>query len=198
MPPSRIPNLLSLLRMVTAPLLVPAATAGRTTFLVLLTLLLVSDGLDGYLARRLGALSARGAMLDSIADHVMSICGFAGIWYLWPQPLRQEAPWVVLIVSAYTLPVIYSLLRFGRLLAYHTFLSRIAGFVAAAAVLPLLLGWSGVPLRVAAVLELLVASEYVTISILLPDHRGPVRSLLAARRMAGSSDVSVDPAENPS
>jgi cardiolipin synthase (CMP-forming) len=198
MPPSRIPNLLSYSRMAVAPLLVPAAAAGKTPFVVLLVLLLLTDGLDGYLARRLGALSPRGAMLDSIADHVMSVCAFGGVWLLWPQPLRQEAVYVVMIASAYILPVIYSIARYGRLFAYHTLLSRFAGALAAASILPFLFGWTSIPFRLAALVEVLVALEYLTISILLPEHRGTVRSVFAARRIAGTSSGNVDAARNPS
>lgn len=196
MPASRIPNLLSTFRMAAAPLLLPAAATGRIPFLILLGLLLASDGLDGYLARRLGALSARGALLDSVADHVMAVCAFAGVWLLWPQPLKQEARSVVLIASAYILPVVYSLARYGRLFAYHTVLSRIAGALTTSAILPFLLGWTSLPFRLAAVVEVLVALEYLTISVLLPDHRGTVRSVFTARRMT-SRPASVDPARNP-
>jgi len=198
MPASRIPNLLSIFRLAAAPLLLPAAAAGRTPFLILLILLLTTDGLDGYLARRLGALTPRGALLDSIADHVMSIAAFAGVWVLWPQPIKQEARYVVLIAAAYILPVVYSLARYSRLFAYHTLLSRFAGALAAAAILPFLAGWTSLPFRLAAVVEVLVALEYLTISFLLPDHRGTVRSVFAARRMAVTATGSVDPARNPS
>ncbi|NOT09540.1 MAG: CDP-alcohol phosphatidyltransferase [Gemmatimonadales bacterium] len=184
--------------MAAAPLLLPAATAGRAPFLAVLGLLLATDGLDGYLARRLGAITPRGALLDSVADHVMCACAFAGAWRLWPGPLNREASYVALIAAAYGLPVLYALLRFGRLLSYHTLLSRIAGIAMTAALLPLLYEWSGLPFRIAAIVEVGVALEYVTISILLPEHRGPVRSLLAVRRLAGPPQArSVDPVGDP-
>jgi phosphatidylglycerophosphate synthase len=196
--PSRIPNFLSLSRLAAAPLLVPAAWIGSAVFLLLLALLLLTDALDGYLARRLGAFTSRGALLDSIADHATSICAFAGIWHLWPVPLRRDAPYVVLLAVAYVLPVIYSVARRGQLLAYHTLLSRLAGALTASAILPFLLGWTSLPFRLAACAEGLVALEYLTISVLLPDHRGPIRSVLEARRIAGGSGASVDPASHPS
>jgi hypothetical protein len=137
-------------------------------------------------------------MLDSIADHAMSIFAFAGVWHLWPAPLRQEAPYVALIAAAYILPALWAIARYGQLFAYHTVLSRVAGALTAAAIVPFLMGWTSLPFRVASLVEVLVALEYLTISILLPDHRGPIRSILAARRMALESGGSVDPASHPS
>lgn len=198
MPPSRIPNFLSLTRLLAAPLLVPCALAGPVPFLALLGLLLLTDAVDGYLARRLGAFTPRGAVLDSVADHAMSISAFVGIWHLWPAPIRQEAPYVALIAAAYILPVLWAIARYGHLFAYHTVLSRIAGALTAAAIVPFLMGWTSLPLRVASLVEVLVAMEYLTISVLLPDHRGPIRSILAARRIALESGGSVDPARHPS
>ncbi|TDB36123.1 MAG: CDP-alcohol phosphatidyltransferase family protein [Deltaproteobacteria bacterium] len=65
-----IPNLLSILRILLAPLLlVAAATDLPGPFLFLFLLSLVSDALDGFLARRLNQVSELGAQLDSWAPN---------------------------------------------------------------------------------------------------------------------------------
>ena len=64
-----LPNLLSGLRLLTAPILLYLAWSGRSRlFLVLLALSLLSDALDGFLARRFNWTSEFGTRLDSWGD----------------------------------------------------------------------------------------------------------------------------------
>ena len=66
-----IPNILSLLRLCLAPVLMCFAVAGKAyAFLQILAISLVTDVLDGYLARRLDQTSEFGARLDSCGDMV--------------------------------------------------------------------------------------------------------------------------------
>lgn len=190
----RLPNILSTARLIGAPLLVPAAMVSPWVFLAWLIALLVSDGLDGILARRWGVETATGQLLDSWADHAMAVCAFGAVWVLWPEPIRRDAMYVATIAAAYSVPAAYAVLRTGRLFAYHTRLSRLAGAVMALALLPFLFQWTAVPFRIAAGLEVLVALEYFTISLLLPEHKGTIRSVFEARRLALGVGQSVDPA----
>lgn len=65
----RIPNLLSGLRLVAAPFMLYLSWMGfRVTFLVLLVFALLSDAIDGFIARRLNIKSDIGARLDSWGD----------------------------------------------------------------------------------------------------------------------------------
>ena len=64
-----IPNILSLLRLGLVPVLVGLALAGLgDVFLFILVISLMSDVLDGYLARKLNQTSELGAKLDSWGD----------------------------------------------------------------------------------------------------------------------------------
>ncbi|HHH72959.1 MAG TPA: CDP-alcohol phosphatidyltransferase family protein, partial [Sulfuricurvum sp.] len=65
-----IPNILSMMRLAMAPLLVlTGITQSPESFFILLTLMLLSDALDGYLARRLQQTTVLGAKLDSYGDY---------------------------------------------------------------------------------------------------------------------------------
>ena len=71
-----LPNLLTLSRIVTVPLLVallwwPQWEAGYAGAFVLYCLMGVTDYFDGYLARAQGAVSRLGVFLDPIADKIM-------------------------------------------------------------------------------------------------------------------------------
>jgi CDP-diacylglycerol---glycerol-3-phosphate 3-phosphatidyltransferase len=63
----RLPNLLSLSRLLLAVLFVPAGSAAR---IALICLAGVTDFLDGWLARRTNTTTRWGALVDPIADRV--------------------------------------------------------------------------------------------------------------------------------
>jgi phosphatidylglycerophosphate synthase len=139
-----LPNLLSVLRLVLAALMVVvAATAGsRAWFLILFGTALVTDALDGFLARRWHAVSDLGRRLDSWGDYVMTAAAVAGIWLLWPEVVRKEWPWFVTTVVGCFAIVVYGLVRWRRVLGYHTWLAKAMVFVLPIAVVVLLTGWS--------------------------------------------------------
>lgn len=71
-----LPNILTLSRIVTVPLLVaflwwPQWTAGYAAAFALYVLMGVTDYFDGYLARSQGTVSKLGVFLDPIADKIM-------------------------------------------------------------------------------------------------------------------------------
>jgi CDP-diacylglycerol--glycerol-3-phosphate 3-phosphatidyltransferase/cardiolipin synthase len=70
-----IPNTLTLLRILLIPVLVLAfylpVTWSHLASACIFTFAAVTDGLDGWLARRLGQTSALGAFLDPVADKLM-------------------------------------------------------------------------------------------------------------------------------
>ena len=72
---SSLPNLLTLARIVLVPLFVLAfflpGDSGRWIVFVLFCLAGVTDAFDGMIARRLGAVTSFGRMLDPIADKLL-------------------------------------------------------------------------------------------------------------------------------
>ncbi|GAC1505289.1 MAG: hypothetical protein NVS1B3_03310 [Candidatus Dormibacteraceae bacterium] len=93
---------LSVLRLLLIPLISYAALnhQGR---LVALGLLIAgaTDFLDGYLARRFGQQSARGARLDSIADNLLLIAAVVWIHMLHPEILRENTALIAITFAAY-------------------------------------------------------------------------------------------------
>jgi phosphatidylglycerophosphate synthase len=180
----RLPNLLSALRLVLAPVMVIEAAAGgsRAGFLILFGAALVTDALDGYLARRLHAVSDLGRRLDSWGDYVMTAAAVAGIWLLWPDVMRREWPWFLTMVAAGFAIVIYGLVRWRRVLGYHTWLAKAMVFALPAAAAVLVAGWSAVPFHLAVLLQVLCGGEEMAIALLLPGYSGEMRSLWHAWR----------------
>ena len=79
----QLPNLISILRLLLVPWFALVLLEQRFDAALGLFLLMgVSDGLDGYLARRLGAASPLGAALDPLADKVMLVSAFVLLGHL--------------------------------------------------------------------------------------------------------------------
>jgi CDP-diacylglycerol--glycerol-3-phosphate 3-phosphatidyltransferase len=70
-----IPNLITGLRVIASPLCALLWAEGMAiTSIILMAFIALSDGLDGYLARRLQAESRIGRILDPVADKVLVAC----------------------------------------------------------------------------------------------------------------------------
>jgi CDP-diacylglycerol--glycerol-3-phosphate 3-phosphatidyltransferase len=114
----RVPNLVSLLRVALTPVMVYLLWKGdNTSALICLALMIVagiSDGLDGYLARRLNQVTQLGLVLDPVADKIM-VAGLviALIWF------RDFPLWLALIIVGRDLLILLTgllLLKGQRLL----------------------------------------------------------------------------------
>jgi CDP-diacylglycerol--glycerol-3-phosphate 3-phosphatidyltransferase len=101
-------NFLSLLRVLLLFPILQALSkntlAGNAWALVFITLAVLSDFLDGFLARRLGQISELGKVLDPLAD---KICLISITWYLTtPARLHPLPLWFLVIVILRDLMVV--------------------------------------------------------------------------------------------
>ena len=79
----QIPNVISILRLMLVPGFALVLLEQQfDSALALFLLMGVSDGLDGFLARRLHAESALGEVLDPLADKIMLMTGFILLGHL--------------------------------------------------------------------------------------------------------------------
>jgi len=99
---SVIPNLITLIRLL---LVVPVAVAilsGEFMLtLVLFSIASISDGIDGYLARRFDWVSRFGAILDPLADKLMLISAFLLLTYIGNFPV-----WLAVVVIGRDLVIV--------------------------------------------------------------------------------------------
>jgi phosphatidylglycerophosphate synthase len=172
------PTLITLLRLASVPALVVFAWYGQgAAFLLLLAADFASDAVDGYLARRLGVSSDRGANLDTLSDlaiyAAIPVCG----WWLWPDLMRREALYFLIILASLLAPGTLALLKFHRLTSYHTWLVKLAVFTSGMGVLVLFAGGTEWPFRLAAPVCALAALEQMAITLVLSEPRADVRSV---------------------
>jgi cardiolipin synthase (CMP-forming) len=124
-----IPNVLSLLRLLSSPVLFLLALAGREQpFRWLLVASLLSDIADGILARRLRITSNIGALLDSTADALVCATTVFAIFRLRPQFVADHYGPILAIVGLYVLSMVGGILRYGKLASFHTLGCRIAAY----------------------------------------------------------------------
>jgi phosphatidylglycerophosphate synthase len=184
MKPSNLPNYLSAARLVMMPAALVAAIAGsRFWFVILLVTSLVTDALDGYLARRLKAESDFGRKLDSAADYLLLLTGIAGIALLWPVLMHRELPWVIAGLASFFAVVVYGFVRLGRAPCYHTWAAKALAVGLALALVPLLAEWTPLPFRVVMALQVLGSIEEIVIALLVPWREGEVATVWHALKL---------------
>ena len=176
--PLNIPNLLSLFRIVAAPFLLLAGWFGKSDlFFILFGLMLLSDVLDGFLARMLDETSELGARLDSYGDILTYFAMTLAAWWLWPDLLLSELDYVIAGIIVYILPAFFSLLKFGKLVSYHTWLTKISAVLMSAGVI-LLFGFKEPLLFHIAIYFLIVEmAENIVITLLLPKPQSNIYSI---------------------
>lgn len=179
-----IPNQISILRIILAPLLLLAAFADQPLlFLALFIVSLLSDALDGFLARRLHLVSEWGAQLDSWGDVATYLVVPPGVWLLWPALVRQERVAIILGITGFLVPIFLGFIKFKRLTSYHTWATKGAAILLGFAAPPLLLGGPAWPFRLAIVIFLLAEMEEVAITIRLSAWQANIPSLWHLRRL---------------
>jgi phosphatidylglycerophosphate synthase len=165
-----------------ACMLVAAGLGSVRVWVALFAYALLSDVIDGPIARALGTASERGAMLDSIADCALYLTVPVAALLLFPWLRVAEGAVILTITVAYAAPVACGFCKFRRLTSYHTTAARIAGVLVCSAFLLLLairLAW---PLHLAAVVLVVSALEEIAITVTLPAWRSGVPSLWHAVR----------------
>lgn len=181
---SHWPNYLTATRIALMPAVLVAALSGsRRWFVVLLIASLLTDALDGFLARRLKAETDFGRKLDSAADYLTLLTGIAGIALLWPGLMHHELPWVVAGLASFFAVVVYGFARLGRAPCYHTWATKVLAIALALALVPLLAEWTAAPFHVVMALQVLGSMEELIIATLVPWHTGEVPTMWHAWRL---------------
>jgi CDP-diacylglycerol--glycerol-3-phosphate 3-phosphatidyltransferase len=134
----------------------------------------------------MNAVTAAGAKLDSIGDLatylVLPVC----VWWLWPEIIQREAPYVVIAVVAYLLPLIAGIVKFRQIPSYHTYGAKAAAILMSTAMLLLFMTELNIVFRIATIFQVIVAIEEIAITIQLTELKSNVKSiwhLNASRRV---------------
>jgi CDP-diacylglycerol--glycerol-3-phosphate 3-phosphatidyltransferase len=176
--PSHIPNIISALRILSAPVLLVLIWLGQQyPFAWLLAAALISDILDGAIARYFGFVSELGSLLDSVADLLIFVVAAIGIWRFHPELVAAHLFAFLLVVTLWVGGSLIGYLRYGRMASFHTILSRLTAYLIGAFVGVLFL-WGFQPWLLWAAVGLCIlshAEEFLLMALLptwTPNARG--------------------------
>jgi CDP-diacylglycerol--glycerol-3-phosphate 3-phosphatidyltransferase len=117
-----IPNTLSLYRLLSFPALLTFIIIGHERlFVIFLVAGLVTDVLDGLIARTFNMQTKIGARLDSTADLGIFISAFLGI-YTFKRDTMSEHLWLLITFIIFiTLMYLIALIKFGKFPGLHLY-----------------------------------------------------------------------------
>ena len=178
-----VPNILSLFRLACAPLLVASGTAATPVpFFVILALMLISDALDGFLARLLHQTSVLGAKLDSYGDYATYMAVALGAWLQWPVRIERELDVILFAVGIFILPALFSIVKFRQFASYHTLLTKLSAVLMSLGIFALLVFDLIWPFYVAVGVLALEALENIAITLTIDAPRTDIKSYWSLRK----------------
>ena len=174
-----LPNALSAARIAATPVLVALAAGGELpAFTWVLVIALLSDIADGLIARAFHLQSRLGALLDSIADTLLLFAALYGIRVFHPELVADHAVAGVVLIGAWVTENVVALLRYGRLSSFHTYLSKVAGYLLGIFVGVLFVfGFQPWLLYLAVAASVIGNVEELILVALLPEWRADVKGL---------------------
>lgn len=177
-----VPNAISIVRLLAAPgLIVLARWDMATAFLALAILLLLTDWIDGHLARAWNQQTAFGARLDSISDATIYTFIAIGVWVLRPSEFWAERYWLIALAASYALSLAVCFVKFGRLPSYHLRSAKISWLLATVGIIAFLFGYPW-PIRLATSVVTAANLEAIAVTLTLRRWRTDLNSLAEAVR----------------
>lgn len=187
---SRVPNALSSFRLASAPVLLWLAwTGAMAPFLALFALALLSDVLDGVVARRYGLESEFGARLDQWADFAIWASFPLAAYWLWPEIVRREAGYVALALVCLLAPTAIATVRYGEVPGFHTLAAKLDAVLMGVGVPLLLLFDQPAVFRFAALFLVVCAIDQLAITALLTKCHHDVPSAFHALALRRGEDA---------
>ena len=126
-----------------------------------------------------------GARLDQWADFALWVSFPVGAWWLWPEIVLREAPYVILAIVCLLLPTTIAYTKYRSVPGYHTWSAKLSAVLMGVAVPLLLIFDFAWPFRVSALFLVVSAVDELGITILLAECRHDVPSVLHASRLRG-------------
>jgi CDP-diacylglycerol--glycerol-3-phosphate 3-phosphatidyltransferase len=149
------------------------------TFKWLLLACLLSDILNGLIARTLDLTSELGAFLDSLADVATMFLALLGVLIFPKRFVAEHTMGLLLVIGLYVAEIIASSWRYGRVSSFHTVLDRIAALIAGVFIMWLFIwGYREWLYQKTVTIYILALSEETLLIYLLPEWRNDVRVIV--------------------
>lgn len=174
-----IPNLLSFYRMFAFPLILYFIFSGKEQlFAIFLIINLVTDVLDGMIARWLRQETDFGARIDSIADFLTYALAFLGIYFFKLDEFLPHATSFLTFVGLTIAVMLLSLIKFGRLPSLHLYSWKIGGYIQGFFFIWIFAIGFNTPLYYFMITwAILSAIEHIVIQLIIPEMRSNAKGL---------------------
>ena len=174
-----IPNLLSLYRLLMFPyILYLSISRQEQLFAILLTINLITDVLDGLIARCFNMQTELGARLDSIADLGTYIAAIVGIFFFRASDFHPYLVSFSIFIFLLCFAHILSLIKFRRLPSLHLYSWKIGGYIEGAFFIVLFtFGFYVVFYYVMIIWGILAFCEHIIIQLIIPKMKSNAKGL---------------------
>jgi CDP-diacylglycerol--glycerol-3-phosphate 3-phosphatidyltransferase len=147
-------------------------------FAILLTINLITDVLDGLIARSFNKQTELGARLDSIADLGTYIAAIAGIFFFKASDFQPHLGSFCVFIFLLCFAHILSLIKFGRLPSFHLYSWKIGGYIQGAFFIVLFLfGFYSVFYFVMIIWGILAFCEHIIIQLIIKKMQSNAKGL---------------------
>ncbi len=174
-----IPNLITSYRLLMVPVILYFVISGQEKlFAIFLVINLLSDIIDGYIARRFKMTTELGAKLDSFADNFNYVLAFIGLFIFKMDDLRPHLVSFIIFTSMLVLTVIVPLIKFRKFPSFHLYTTKIGGYIQGFFFVCLFtIGFITPFYYLMIVWGIIGAIECITIDMLIPEMRSNVKGL---------------------
>jgi len=183
--PLNVPNVLTVLRILAVPVLVVAlldeTPNGDLIAAIVFALAALSDGLDGYIARRRRSVTTFGKLMDPLADKLLIVAALIAL-----VSLERLAAWIAMVIIAREIAVtgLRGVAAEKGVVIAASWLGKVKTSLQVAAIFALII-WDPAP---AAVDVLVYAAVAVTV-ISGADYFFGLRRRIAEARAAGGAET---------
>jgi len=166
-----VPNALVMLRCLIAPFLIFDALDGQISrwFVGAFIIAFVSDLIDGPIARRFNAVTTQGSKLDSWADVVLFGAIIYCIWLVHREIIAEFWIPILTVGTTQIISWIISLVKYGKLTCYHSYLAKFWAFTISLAVVSLFgFNYAGFFFWMAIICGIISNLEDMAMTLILP------------------------------
>ena len=174
-----IPNILSLYRLLSFPFVLFFALNGHENiFVVLLVINLITDALDGIIARMFNLQTELGAKLDAYADIGMYITAIIGIIMFKSNELAPHYISFSIFIIVFIIPKIISFYRFRKFPSLHLYSSKIGGYMQGFFFFVLFVfGFNSIFYYIVIIFGILTFLEQIVVVFITPELKSNVKGL---------------------
>lgn len=125
-----VPNAISFYRLISFPVVLVLALLGEEQwFVILISINLVSDIVDGFIARTFNIVTKFGAAVDNLADIGTYILALYGLFAFKWQEVQPHASLLYVFLTVFVISYIVAFARFGKVPGLHLYSAVAAGYL---------------------------------------------------------------------